>query len=87
MAPTLQTIRCVYSTGTLRRIPRRVGPPLKAHRLKDVAGKLQERHGDLTDKQSREIVQDVFNIVQNALANGDEVVFDGACREQVWNMI
>ena len=88
MAPTVQpAARLVYSTGTLRKTARRVGPRLKAHRLKDVAGKLQERHGDLSGKQSREIVQDVFNIVQDALANGDEVVFDGAYREEAWMTI
>ena len=42
-------------------------------RLKELAQLIAEKH-NLSKKQSKELVQDIFDEIQNALGDGDRVV-------------
>jgi len=75
MDQTLKTIRLLRGFSRPVRTKRAVRP-LSAQTIKEVAGKLKERR-NMSEIESQEIVQDVLDIVQEALVNGDDVMFRG----------
>lgn len=79
MSQTVKCLRLSNAQWTRSALPSRRAVVLKAHQMKDVAGKLKERQEKfgMTEDQSLEVVRDVLDIVQDILISGDDVVLRG----------